>query len=399
MIIFFIIVFMVQEYLRIFDYFPILKTIHLGTVLPCLITLASVISVKGYSIKKVYYNDNIKILFAWCFLIMISVLFARLGYKALETFMGVFGYGLAGFFIAKNLTSEKKIKIILLTLIMINLSAVALSPEILENTMRSSSFLYAGPYMGDGNDFALSLSITLPFMIYFFKTSSSNMLKFGFGIASLINIAFIILTQSRGGALTLAGLGIFYISKSKNKLIALVLVMIASLLVFSFAPSQFFDRMSTIQDYENESSAMNRIRAWTGSFLMALDNPITGVGAGGFASAYGQFYRQEGFNRVAMNAHSVYFQILGELGFPGIFMILYLLIRNFKILINNRKILVKYSLVSLVNLNEALTGGLLAFCIGAAFLSVQYYPHIYFLIGLITAFDLLVSEQKQNLKI
>ena len=100
--------------------------------------------------------------------------------------------------------------------------------------------------------------------------------------------------------------------------IALVLVVGVALL---FAPSGYVNRMQSIDNYQDDSSAQGRIRAWKASARMAIDYPL-GVGAGSFNSAFGRFYMPTDAQGWAPNrwisAHSVYFKVLGEYGFLGL---------------------------------------------------------------------------------
>ena len=91
------------------------------------------------------------------------------------------------------------------------------------------------------------------------------------------------------------------------------------------APENYWDRMQTISQYQEDTSAMIRLAAWKAGVQMALDNPVLGVGPGNFGSAHGLFYKvedaySERWNWVA--AHSIYFGVLGELGFSGLLLLL-----------------------------------------------------------------------------
>jgi len=102
------------------------------------------------------------------------------------------------------------------------------------------------------------------------------------------------------------------------------------LVVIAYAPPIFYERMDTIKDYEQESSAAGRIMVWKQAFKMAKDNPILGVGAGNFPYEFGTKYRPPGVPERGglqwLNAHSTFFLALGEFGFPGITFLLAILI-------------------------------------------------------------------------
>ena len=124
---------------------------------------------------------------------------------------------------------------------------------------------------------------------------------------------------------------------------------------------------------------------------MALDHPLLGVGAGHFPVKYGVEYRPPGYGVTELpwqTAHSIYFLILGELGLPGLAMLLGFI--GWNLVANHRlsgEIQARGSPDAATDrrLLAALSASLLAFATGGAFLSAVYYPHLYVLSGLLTA--------------
>ncbi|MFQ5778488.1 MAG: O-antigen ligase family protein, partial [Terriglobia bacterium] len=57
--------------------------------------------------------------------------------------------------------------------------------------------------------------------------------------------------------------------------------------------------------------------AWRAGWEMFKDHPLTGVGSMQFPNANGAKYWPNQRNPVWLNAHSLYFQVLGELGLLG----------------------------------------------------------------------------------
>jgi probable O-glycosylation ligase (exosortase A-associated) len=84
-------------------------------------------------------------------------------------------------------------------------------------------------------------------------------------------------------------------------------------------PESWHERMSTIGTYDQDASALGRINAWRMTWNLASANFF----GGGFA-----IYGPDVFSRYApvrtnvLAAHSIYFQILGEHGFIGLFLFL-----------------------------------------------------------------------------
>jgi probable O-glycosylation ligase (exosortase A-associated) len=151
------------------------------------------------------------------------------------------------------------------------------------------------------------------------KTLPDRRMVRGFFYSALLCIVMcIIYTKSRGALFTLV---ITMITASllsgkpiRNALIVTVLVSSA----YWFVPEYYFDRLSTLENLEGDESFLGRIENWTLAWRAALDNPIFGVGLDNHI-LYNRAIQPGVQVRVA---HSVYFQVLGELGFPGLLLYL-----------------------------------------------------------------------------
>ena len=82
-------------------------------------------------------------------------------------------------------------------------------------------------------------------------------------------------------------------------------------------PDQWSDRMSTINTYQEDSSAMGRINAWWAAFNVAT-HMIAGAGFEMYNPYIFALYAPVPNDVHA--AHSTYFQVLGEHGFIGLFL-------------------------------------------------------------------------------
>lgn len=127
-------------------------------------------------------------------------------------------------------------------------------------------------------------------------------------------ILCIIYTQSRGALLTLA---IIFISSSllsgKSLRYTLLLVVLAGG-GYQILPEQNFSRLSTLRHVDADQSALGRLENWELSWREAIHYPWFGVGPDNHL-----IYNKSMPSRVQVRvAHSVYFQILGELGFPAL---------------------------------------------------------------------------------
>ncbi len=192
---------------------------------------------------------------------------------------------------------------------------------------------FKAPYfMGDGNDFAWFLVTTLPLGLSL-VVGKRRILTRLFALAGcgacLIGIMG---TQSRGAFLGVAACFLYaWLFVAKKKTLGAVALAGAVVGAVIMAPAGYFNRMHTVTEYQQDNSAQARLEAWTAAIHMAIDFPL-GAGAGNFSSVHGRLYLpEEGTGRVNWggrrwtNAHSIYFKVLGEYGFLGLGMLLWIL--------------------------------------------------------------------------
>jgi len=212
----------------------------------------------------------------------------------------------------------------------------------------------------------------------------------------LLILIGIIGTQSRGATLALsAGMLYLWIMVAKQKALGLVYVAIIAGVVTFLAPQGYFQRMETITSYEQDSSAMGRLTAWGHATDMALDHPVLGVGAGSFNSAYGRFYRKPGDPVRWISTHSVYFKILAEYGFSGIFVYLMIIFHTLKLNRETRRIIDEApgELSVPILWPDFLNMSIVGFSVAAMFLSGVNYPHLYLLVALAMATSRIVRRE------
>ena len=254
----------------------------------------------------------------------------------------------------------------------------------------------AGTFIEDNNEIALALVIVIPLMWYLFETTKTRWIRYTLiGMMSLSGLAAIA-SWSRGAFLALAAMSVAIWWKGKRKALLGLGLLLLWPAVLAFMPQLWEDRMNTISDYTSDNSAMGRINAWRMAWNLALDRPLFG---GGF-----EIYNKPVFDLYAPvredihAAHSIYFQVLGEHGFVGLF--LYLLIWWFTwrtaVWIGKRTTpdgehrwayhLAAMSQVSLVG-----------YFVGGAFLSLAYFDLPYFImVALIATKWLLERESKPS---
>lgn len=186
---------------------------------------------------------------------------------------------------------------------------------------RGGEYLVWGPqgsFIAGNNELALALIVVLPLMRFLQMHAQRQWLRWLLGAFMLLCVASVIGSHSRGAFLALGACGFFLVWKSRRRAMMVVMLIIMLPIGLAAVPQKYWDRMNTIKTYEEDSSAMGRINAWTFAWNVAKDRPLVGGGFNTFAPHLFYVYAPdpEDFHDV----HSIYFEVLGEHGFVGLFL-------------------------------------------------------------------------------
>jgi probable O-glycosylation ligase (exosortase A-associated) len=171
-----------------------------------------------------------------------------------------------------------------------------------------------GTFIGENNEMALALIMTVPLIRYLHLQETRRWLKTGLAGAMLLTALAAIGSQSRGALVGILAMGFFLWLKSRQKFITAVLVVLAVGAVAAIMPQEWHERMHTTKSYQEDASALGRINAWHTAFNVASAR-ITGGGAEMFRPSVFREYAPEPYR--VHDAHSVYFEVMGEHGFIG----------------------------------------------------------------------------------
>ncbi|MDQ3024371.1 MAG: O-antigen ligase family protein [bacterium] len=168
------------------------------------------------------------------------------------------------------------------------------------------------------NAFAGFLLLALPVAAIAALQSRSGVGRALAWIAVLLLIATLLLTGSRGATIVLAlqvlaFIGLRICAKLRWGRVQTALAT-AMLLALPIAAAVF--AMTRLHDY----SMQGRLRFWDAALQMFADNPLSGVGIGGFAYAFPQY--QPDWRYYSIDPHSWLLQLPAELGVLGVFIAL-----------------------------------------------------------------------------
>lgn len=258
---------------------------------------------------------------------------------------------------------------------------------------------------GDNNHYGMMLVMVIPLWAYLYQYAVSAWMRLACVGGMFITFMAVLATNSRGALITVILSTLWLLMFSKRKLLGAVAISLAAVLAVNMAPDQWFARMDTIKTANEDASFMGRVTAWKRASAIALENPVFGGGyhAGQAWSIFEDFrYRPGLFGRVETPdvarpaaSHSIYFEVMGDLGFVGLALYLVCVITPFYYWWKIRSI-VKTKPEDLVwarSLAVALTASMMAYLVGGAALSVAYFELPYYIITAIFVLYRLIDGQ------
>jgi len=253
----------------------------------------------------------------------------------------------------------------------------------------------AGSFIEENNALAVATVMTIPLLRYLQLQATNRWIRYGLIAAMALSVFSALGSQSRGALLAIAAMLAFLWLKTRTKVMTgLVLLMLVPVAI-AFMPESWEDRMRSIQTYEEDGSAMGRINAWLMAFNLAKERPLTG---GGF-----EIYNAEVFGRYApdptdlQGAHSIYFTMLGEHGFVGLFLflLLWLLVWRDASWID-RQARGREGWQWASDLARMMQVSLVGYAVGGAFLYLAYYDVPYNLLVVIVLTRILVERHLRS---
>lgn len=341
--------------------------------------------------KEVWLDSQSRWLAAYFFVIAFGLVHADVTLYAFNVTKTVLGYLLLAFVIVRICTTLERIRSVYAVLVIAHLFLIVMNPAAILNP-EQRNYIIGGTFLGDGNDFSLSICIAAPMAIELALASKSRIVQLVWWGALLVLCLAVVASQSRGGTLGLAAVAGYLWLRSPRKALTMILALVGVAAILAYAPDQYFERMRTIGNYQADGSAMGRITAWKAAIQMCIDHPLWGVGAGMFPVSFGTIYRPAE-HMPWLTAHSMYFLLLGELGIPGVVVLLGLIFGNLKA--NRRLMRARDATVDPKQrglfpqgpnrMLYLLSASMVGFAVCGAFLSVAYYPHLFVLTALMVS--------------
>jgi O-antigen ligase len=281
--------------------------------------------------------------------------------------------------------SLKRLRIVMLVQISAMLLLALLARR---QALQAGRMFGVGKMFADPNELALNLCIILPFCVALLIRGHTKLSKLSWAGAIVFLVLSIVSTASRGGFLALIAvlLTIYRQFAIRIRTAILLLVVgvclpIAAMLVTG--NTSYLDRLSTITNPDSDKTGSSQIRQrlLVRSLEITLQHPIFGVGPGQFSQLSGSWHE----------THNTYTGFSSEGGIPSLIIFLVLIERAFRNLRFVRSVAQGKQAWYLAG---AVNSALVAYLVGAFFLSTQYWLVPYLLVAYSTALRLISAVSK-----
>lgn len=247
-----------------------------------------------------------------------------------------------------------------------------------------------GTFIEDNNAFAVATIMVVPLLYFLRLQANKKWLRNALVASMLLSIAAALGSHSRGALLALIAMGAVFWWRSPRKGLTTVLIIVSLIALLPMMPDAWWDRMATLGTYEQESSAQTRMYAWEVAWGVA-SHYFFGAG---MSYQHPVLFMEYGNTNWVIAAHSIYFQILGNHGFIGLFLFLALWITTMHSagwLRKNARGDQRTEWTA--DLGAMIQVSLIGYAVGGAFLSIAYYDFPYDLMVLVVVTRKWVEER------
>ena len=264
-----------------------------------------------------------------------------------------------------------------------------------------------GSVIEGNNELAVALIVIVPLLYYlvtqaaslkqlpFVKAFPEKWMRRGLYLGMILCMIAALGSHSRGALLAIAAMSGVFWWRSKSKVAMGMVILMVAAFALMFMPEGWMERMHTIENYQEDASAMGRINAWTMAVNVANDRLL----GAGFETATPVVYQRYAPNpNLLLVAHSMYFSVLGEHGYIGLLIYLGFWFATYR---TAGRICRTTTGVEELHwaylLGSMAKTSLIGLAVGGAFLSLAYWDMPYYIMVMLVCTERLARETlKEN---
>ncbi len=241
-----------------------------------------------------------------------------------------------------------------------------------------------GPgWFQNSGEFGIQMCIFLPLVGYASHglwPHLSKYTKWSVAAITATGLISIIATSSRGAMIGLAGVGLWMLVRSPNRLRSGVVVLTILPLMWFLIPDGSKERFS---EMGSDSDSLNRLRYWGHGIEILKEHPLLGVGYKNWLPYYRTYYNPEG-----QLPHNYFVEAGAELGGLGLAILIAIFVAYFWQNAKTRRATRPNGPRPdrfLHSLTFGLDGAMIGFMVSGFFITVLYYPYIWMNVALCLA--------------
>jgi O-antigen ligase len=192
--------------------------------------------------------------------------------------------------------------------------------------------------------------------------------------------------NSRGATLgIIVALLAFWLIQPGKLRNALLLLLLAVFAYFA-APTEYWDRLSTISNYKEDASATSRLELWDIGLKLIAENPVLGIGP-------------DNFQKYAFNSpHDAYIQAASEMGIPALFVYVAILFSGFRAIWQVRTLSGSIQ-IQAVATGVGIFGGLLIITVQGFTTGLAHREFVYMFVTLAYALKNIATDRPEELQL
>lgn len=258
----------------------------------------------------------------------------------------------------------------------------------------------AGP-LEDPNDLAYVITAAVPVVLVAVRRARRRPAAVGWGLVLALLVVGAAATFSRGGALATTAVLVWALARGlvPVRLLAaggaLVAVVAVPLLVVA---QDVVEQALGEKQYIAATNVDTRLLRWQAAARMLGENPLLGVGPGGFRAGYVEHSGFAELGELMPVAHEMYLEVGAELGALALLLFLGAIVAAVvatETAVRRRRALGSPR-DSLLLASYAVQGSLLAVCVSSVFLSEQYYMPLWGGVAIAAAIDCRSREEERD---
>ncbi len=383
--------YLVFEYASLPEMFPILRAVQIGKLIILSTTAAFALRLMISRDMHLVHDRITWVFLVWWMSALISISVALDTSMAIQGTIDLAKWMVVYLLLINLIDNFRRWQICLWTVLLLafKMSQFQLRHYTigLASTTDSDFFIREGlgagdnSFFGNAGDFGVFMCVVAPLAFYIMKSAKPWVVKAVGAVLAGFFVLSVIKSGARGNIVSLACMGMLFWWRSRQKVMVGVSIVILALAYWITAPDVVRNRFAVVASDNPDGTTTHRLILWQAGFKMLLAQPLTGAGINNFNRTYLQRYAGND-GRGATAPHNLFIQCLSELGLVGLTALLTLIAMMFIRNAQTRKLLRKHSLThdGMYSMSLALDLSLVGYLSAGCFLTVLYYPHLFFIL-------------------